>query len=408
MDYEAMFLAAPTPYLVLTPELVICEVNSAYLEATGRERDDLVGRQVFDAFPDNPADRHADGVRNLGASLRRVLESGEADVMALQRYDIPVGGGGFEQRWWSPINTPVLDHDGSVALVIHRVEDATAYAVAKGLDRPAGGAADVFASVADIENDLISGARALQDANDRLRRTGEREHQIGMRLQRAMLPASIPSTACLVAARYLPAGTLEVCGDWYDIVVLPDGRLGVSIGDVVGRGLGAACVMGQLRSALTAATLAAGGPGSALEVLDLYARTLDGALACTALQVLVDPAAGRATYSSAGHPPAMMVRPDGTVEILDKATDSPLAARPDPGRRPEAAASCPVGCKFVLYTDGLIERRGENLDAGLGRLAGSLTRHSSLEPEALADALLADLMRGAGASDDTALVIVGT
>jgi PAS domain-containing protein len=110
IDYQALFAATPSPYLVLGPDLVIVDVNDAYLRATGRSRLDLVGQYLFDAFPDNPADATADGVRNLGASLHRALQSKRPDTMAVQKYDIPVPSrpGVFEERWWSPINTPVL------------------------------------------------------------------------------------------------------------------------------------------------------------------------------------------------------------------------------------------------------------------------------------------------------------
>ncbi|SCK17628.1 PAS domain S-box-containing protein [Streptomyces sp. WMMB 714] len=90
IDYAALFAATPSPYLVLRPDLVIVDVNRAYLRATGRTREDLLGRYIFDAFPANPADPESNGVENLHASLRRVLESGRADTMALQKYDIPV------------------------------------------------------------------------------------------------------------------------------------------------------------------------------------------------------------------------------------------------------------------------------------------------------------------------------
>src|SRR5687768_4120272 len=105
MDYAALFAATPSPYLVLGPDLVIVEVNRAYLEATGRSRESLIGQYVFDAFPDNPGNPDADGVRNLSASLRRVLATRQPDTIALQRYDIPIMGrpGEFEERWWSPV-----------------------------------------------------------------------------------------------------------------------------------------------------------------------------------------------------------------------------------------------------------------------------------------------------------------
>lgn len=134
IDYQALFAATPSPYVVLGPDLVILDVNAAYCRATGRPRVDLVGRYLFDAFPDNPADPDADGVPNLSASLHRVLRSGEPETMAVQKYDIPVPDrpGVFEERWWSPINTPVLGPDGQVAWIIHRVEDVTDFVLSHG------------------------------------------------------------------------------------------------------------------------------------------------------------------------------------------------------------------------------------------------------------------------------------
>lgn len=121
IDYVALFAATPTPYLVLTPDLVVCEANSAYLEVTRTVRDDILGRSVFDVFPDNPDDPSADGMRNLRASLERARRTGRPDSMAVQRYDIRVsdghGGERFVERYWSPTNTPVLDETGLALLV---------------------------------------------------------------------------------------------------------------------------------------------------------------------------------------------------------------------------------------------------------------------------------------------------
>lgn len=127
-DFRALFEASPTPFLVLSPDLQIVAVNDAYLRATMTERGTIVGRPMFEVFPDNPSDPAADGVSNLRASLHRVLETRRADAMPTQRYDIrrPASeGGGFEVRWWNPLNTPVLASDGSVAAIIHRVVDVT-------------------------------------------------------------------------------------------------------------------------------------------------------------------------------------------------------------------------------------------------------------------------------------------
>jgi PAS domain-containing protein len=127
-DFEALFAACPNPYLILDPDLVIVAVNDAYCRATMTKRDEILGRGVFDVFPDNPDDRETTGTGNLHASLMRVLEYGRPDAMAVQKYDIrkPASqGGAFEVRYWSPLNTPVLDDAGAAKWIIHYVEDVT-------------------------------------------------------------------------------------------------------------------------------------------------------------------------------------------------------------------------------------------------------------------------------------------
>jgi PAS domain S-box-containing protein len=127
-NFRALFEAAPGLYLVLTPDLKIVAVSNAYLRATMTQREAILGRGIFEVFPDNPDDPHATGVRNLNASLRRVLRHRAPDGMPVQKYDIrrPADqGGGFEERYWSPVNTPVLGPNGEVAYIIHRVEDVT-------------------------------------------------------------------------------------------------------------------------------------------------------------------------------------------------------------------------------------------------------------------------------------------
>ncbi|MFF8846437.1 PP2C family protein-serine/threonine phosphatase [Streptomyces sp. NPDC015127] len=403
MDYAALFTATPSPYLVLDPDLVIVEVNRAYLEATGRSRESLIGQYVFDAFPDNPADPDADGVRNLSASLRRVLATGQPDTIALQRYDIPVMGkrGTFEERWWSPVNTPILGPDGNVVWIIHRVEDVTEFVKAHtAADRP-------LSEWQALEAELYTRARELQRLNEELRRAHIREREVAVALQEAMLQVPDLARHQDVAVRYLPAaGSLNVGGDWYDLADLSDGRFAVAVGDVVGHGLEAAAVMGMLRSALSAAIRALERPAQALEVLGLYARSVDGALNTTAFKALVDTRSHLIIYSNAGHPPPVLLHPDGDCELLDRATDPPLGARPQHVPRPQAGHPYTSGDTLVLYTDGLIERRGEDLDAGLARLTDALGRYRTLSPERLADALLAHLGVSGGARDDIALLIV--
>jgi PAS domain S-box-containing protein len=128
-NFRALFEASPTPFLVLTPpDFQIIAVNDAFLNATMTRRAEIIGKGLFEAFPNNPDERESTGVRNLSASLNRAIATRRADVMAVQKYDIRLPqseGGAFVERWWSPINTPMLGADGEVAAIIHRVEDVT-------------------------------------------------------------------------------------------------------------------------------------------------------------------------------------------------------------------------------------------------------------------------------------------
>ncbi|MCA1705726.1 MAG: PAS domain-containing protein, partial [Actinobacteria bacterium] len=139
LDYQRLFDTAPSPFLVLDAYLTIVAVNEAYLAATATDRSALLRRPIFEAFPDNPDDPTADGVRNLRRSLETVLATGQADTMALQRYDIPIDrndpSGHFVERYWSPINTPVIGSNGQITHIIHRVEDVTEFVRLHKTDR---------------------------------------------------------------------------------------------------------------------------------------------------------------------------------------------------------------------------------------------------------------------------------
>ncbi|MGW2619142.1 PP2C family protein-serine/threonine phosphatase [Streptomyces sp. NPDC001500] len=412
IDYAAVFQALPGMVALLTPELVYADVNAEFLRVTGRSREHMIGRHLFDVFPDNPNDGSASGMRNLEASLRRVLATGERDTMALQRYDVESleRPGEWEERYWSPVNAPVLGPDGSVVLLAHRVEEVTELIRARG-GRATEGHANGTGSGSRgrvLEAELYTRARELQELNERLRLAHAREREVALALQEAMLPARRQVGHHRTAVRYRPAvGALNVCGDWYDLVDLVGGhRMGVSVGDVVGHGLEAAGVMGQLRSALSAASRVAEGPAEALNVLGRYAHVVDGAESATAVTTFVDFDRHTIAYSSAGHPPPALVHADGRVEFLDRATDPPLDALPDPVPRTEASTAYDEGATLVLYTDGLVERRREDIDTGLNRLADALARHRGADPETLADAVLWELLPAGGATDDTALVVV--
>ena len=202
--------------------------------------------------------------------------------------------------------------------------------------------------------------------------------------------------------RYRPAmRPLEVGGDWYDVISLGRDRFGVVVGDCVGRGLDAAVTMGQLRSACRALLLRDAAPAQVLTDLDSFAEQVSGAACSTVFCAIIDVAAASIRYSSAGHPPGILAHPGGSgAELLDRATTVPLAVTARQ-QRAEATALLRSGSALLLYTDGLIERRGERLDLGIRAAAELLQQHIDGTPDELADRLVAGLVPAGGFADDS-------
>jgi anti-sigma regulatory factor (Ser/Thr protein kinase) len=200
---------------------------------------------------------------------------------------------------------------------------------------------------------------------------------------------------------------MEIGGDWYDAVDRDDGRLAVAVGDVVGRGLPAATTMGQLRAALGVASLQAGNAADAVRILDRYARHVPGAMCATVAFALLDPAQQQLSDVTAGHPPPVLVRPDGEITFLDRAISWPLGIESEDRRTPAATADLPPCSLVLLYTDGLIERRHEPIDDGLARLRDTVSRCWSLPLRRVKNAVFGELV-DEGANDDIALVAVRT
>ena len=178
VHFRSLFESAPGAYLVLSPEdYSIVAVSDAYLKATMTEREAIKGRNVFEVFPDDPGSTNPDGVRNLKVSLARVKETREADVMAPQFYPIrrPASeGGGFEERWWSPVNSPVLGADGEVIYIIHRVEDITPYITARREDGSLVEGMKVLETRAQqLEADILLRAHDVRRATEGLRQSSE-------------------------------------------------------------------------------------------------------------------------------------------------------------------------------------------------------------------------------------------
>ncbi|CAM5301286.1 hybrid sensor histidine kinase/response regulator [Streptomyces griseorubiginosus] len=183
-DFRRLFDSLLSPLLVLTPDFVIVEANRAYLTATRTDRS-IVGRPVFEVFPDNPEDPTADGVANLRRSLETVVASGRTDTMALQRYDIPTAEEGvFAERYWSPVNAPVLDDEGRVTHVVHRVEDVTEFVHLRRVGREQRrAAADAQMRAEGMEIDLFVRAREIREVNEQLSRANAELDAAGRRLR---------------------------------------------------------------------------------------------------------------------------------------------------------------------------------------------------------------------------------
>ncbi|PRY39578.1 SpoIIE family protein phosphatase [Umezawaea tangerina] len=231
----------------------------------------------------------------------------------------------------------------------------------------------------------------------------DQQRETALALQRAILgPSQLPNG---FAVRYEPAAQpLEIGGDWYDTVPLPDGRIGIVVGDCVGRGLKAAAVMGQLRSACRALLLQQTGPASTLMALDHFAAGLPGALCTTVFCGILDPETGRLTYSSAGHPPAILASPDGTTRLLDEAGSTPLAVRPG-AQRPEAECHLPARATLLMYTDGLVERRRRPLTAGIDEAGEAVQAGRDTALDDLATEVMDRLAPTGGYDDDVALLL---
>src|SRR5262249_46800370 len=233
----------------------------------------------------------------------------------------------------------------------------------------------------------------------------EREHDVATQLQGSLLPERLPVVDGLdLAARYNAGSTgLVIGGDWYDAVVRPDGLVHVTVGDVAGRGIEAATLMGQIRNAFRAYALEHTSPA---EVLTRLLRHVGGDDMATAVILTIDPATRDVRCASAGHPPPLMLPAPG-ADVVTVAVESapPLGSVPA-ADVPEAAIRCTTGSAIVLYTDGLVEQRGASIDAGIDRVAAAIAAHATADAGRLADAVLQDAGANGDLDDDVALLVV--
>ncbi len=230
----------------------------------------------------------------------------------------------------------------------------------------------------------------------------ERDHEVAVRLQRSLLSENLPGTEDIdVAARYQAgADGLEVGGDWYDVVRRPDGIVHFSVGDVAGRGLAAAALMGQLRNAFRAYAYDHASPG---DVVRRLTRHVDDDQMATTVCLTLDPCTGDLAYASAGHPPTILLdHATGAVSRLDQVSSPPLGYARAAGVR-ETRLSLPVGATLAAYTDGLVERRGTSIETGIALLEATMGAGASLSADDLANTILKEIVNSQGAN---ALLVV--
>ena len=361
-ESEARFreLADSAPVLIWTadPEGMIDFINRGWLDFTGRTLEEEIGDNwVLGVHPDD-----AEGVRESWwrAFRRRVPWERE---YRLRRND-------GEYRW-----------------IVNR-----------GVPRFSG---DELAGWVGTATDIHE-RKALEE---KLTATAARDHEVAETLQRSLLPEHLPRIdGVQLEARYLPAarGT-AIGGDWYDAMELEDGRVAVVVGDVVGHGLRAATVMGQLRNAFRAYALVETSPAETLARLNHLLSKDDRDVMATALYLILDRDTGEVRFSSAGHPPALVIAPGGP-RFLEGGRSVPLGTADPVAYRDETAVVEP-GSIMLLYTDGLVERRDTPLEDRLAQLA-TVAGVADGELSDVCDQILQGVLGGLRPADDVALLAV--
>jgi serine phosphatase RsbU (regulator of sigma subunit)/anti-sigma regulatory factor (Ser/Thr protein kinase) len=250
--------------------------------------------------------------------------------------------------------------------------------------------------------ELIAGRAALALDNAML---FEQQHEVATTLQHALLPGRLPQTQEVTAtARYRPGtATLDVGGDWYDVITLPGRRVGIVLGDVVGRGVAAAATMGQLRSAVAAIAPYAAGPAEVLQRLDRFAATVPGAELATVAYADFHPGTGCLRYACAGHPPPLLLTDQGGARFLAGGRGVPLVTGSGlPWQQEEIVLDREA--TLVCYTDGLLERRGTDIDTRMRDLVAVAAQLSGRPLTQLGDGLLERMVGPSAPGDDVAVL----
>jgi PAS domain S-box-containing protein len=317
----------------------------------------------------------------LGASWQLGVHPEDADA-TLSTWD----RAREERRSWER-EYRLLHHSGEYRWIVDR-----------GVPRYEGGRyAGYVGTAIDIHERKTMEARLLE--------VYQREHKIAETLQRSLLPERLPQIEGVeLAARYLPgARGAAIGGDWYDVLERPDGRVALVVGDVVGHGLRAAATMGQLRNAFRAYGLVESSPSEVVARINRLVMSGVEDVMATVLYLVLDRETGELSFSAAGHPPPLVLAPDGP-RFLEGGRSVPIGAS-DPAVFREASAVLPPGSSLLLYTDGLVERRDEPLDQRLDKLA-SVAGDAEGDLNGLCERVIDAVLGDGDPGDDVALLAV--
>lgn len=349
----------------------------------------------------------------LRSILRDLMEETDADdasiSVSLSRFMTGTSSGGplalsqvtprpgdeRARRLWGEIG---LRSMLAVPLLVDRIAVGELVLGIRGQDRPHFAARDL-ALVRDIAANT-----AVRLENARLQ---ARERSVASRLQQQLLPQRLPDVEGVVCAAHYRAGAeaLDVGGDWYDVFELAPTCIAVTVGDVVGKGVTAAGIMGRLRSAVRALAIACSDPVEVITQLERFAATVDGAEFASLCYADLDVESGELRYLHAGHPPMLLIGPGGNARFLEEGRTGLLCVRID-GPPKHASLVLEPGTTLVLYSDGLVERRGATLDDGLRRLHELASSLSALGPGELASTIVSQMTEGEAVNDDIVVLVV--
>ena len=356
-----LFENAPCGYLTTTLDGTIVQVNRTLQTLTGYDRDALVGRRFQEL---------------LTVGGRIYHETHYAPLLQMQ-------------GWVREIAVDLVRADGAklpalVNSVLQRDEDGRALTI----------------------RTVVFEATERRRYEQELVRARDREHAIAAELQRGLLAGELPRDPALdLAVTYRPAVIgLQVGGDWYDAFWLRERTIGIVVGDVVGRGIGAATTMGQLRSAVRALAATGLTPGPLLDALDGYARRHGVGQMTTLAYAELDLDSGLLTLACAGHPPPVIAVPGQPARFVWDGRSTPLDAATVRSPRPQATVALTPGATVVLFTDGLFERVDRPLQEGLDLVLAELADHHDEPAQELADAVTQVALAGRRTTDDVCLL----